>query len=403
MQCEVMVRNKGLVISLLAFVVIIAGAGVDIFLPSLPFIGRAFGVAVQKTQLIVVLYVASYGFFQIFAGIVIDAFDHKKVLLFSLLLFSIATLLMPVSYIFNYGINVFLGIRILQAVFAAGIGVGVRVLLTDYFSGSSLVKYASYITSSWSVGPILAPCAGGYLQHLLGWRASFYFLSAYSFIVLVVAFFYLPDVKHVSCQFNIQRIFSNYIKVFKNKAIICGAVSCGLAYGFIVMYNVAGPFLVEKILGYSPVFYGHMALFFGLSWLLGSVILQKIATRSNVEVIMYLVLMAGVIISIVMLILALNNHFNLWSVLIPPLLLFVIGAMLFAYCYGRCLSIFLEAKGVSSAALGAIYCMVAALASAVGSSFKSTSLIPLASGYLVVIMVAVFVFFLMQRFVKQCR
>ena len=59
--------------------------------------------------------------------------------------------------------------------------------------------------------------------------------------------------------------------------------------------------------------------------------------------------------------------------------------------------------GVASAAMGGLYCVIAAVVSAVSTQLESTTLTPLALSYIVVIGLAFIFFYLKDRFVLVKR
>ncbi|GAB4393504.1 MAG: Bcr/CflA family efflux MFS transporter [Gammaproteobacteria bacterium] len=375
---------------LAALTVVIVGASVDMFVPSLPSIHTVFNTSMQKTQLIVAVYLVSYGIFQLIAGSIADSFGRRKTLLFSLVGFVASTLCIPICR----DINVLLGLRFMQGIFAAGIGVCSRVLVSDVFSGVTLAKHASYLTFAWAIGPIFSPYLGGYLQHIWGWQASFYFLGIYSLVIALLIFFMLPETFTVLHRFHIKVILSNYLTIYFNKAFIASTLACGCAYSFVTMYNVVGPFLIQQTLGYSAVVYGRIALVLGIGWLSGNLLCRKIVTQGSSDKVIYIVLSIGIVIAVSMLILARIDYFNLWSAFIPPVLLFMVGGMLFSYCFGKCLSLFPHMGGTASAAMGSLYSVIAAAVSALSTLITSKHLTPLAVSYLIIIILALFFFHL---------
>uniref|UniRef100_A0AAU6WN91 Major facilitator superfamily (MFS) profile domain-containing protein n=1 Tax=Chryseobacterium endophyticum TaxID=1854762 RepID=A0AAU6WN91_9FLAO len=46
------------------------------------------------------------------------------------------------------------------------------------------------MTIVWSVGPIIAPFIGGYLQKNFGWQSNFYVLAGYSALLLISEFIF---------------------------------------------------------------------------------------------------------------------------------------------------------------------------------------------------------------------
>ena len=149
---------------------------------------------------------------------------RRPVLVSSLLGYVIVVFLIP----WSDNIYVLLFLRLLQGIFAAGIGVIARALLTDAFTGKTLKKYASYITFAWAIGSIFSPYLGGYLQHYFGWQAVFYFLSIYSTTVFLLVAIFLRETIPNRHRFQLPVITKNYKHVLTHKIFVAGALSCGL-------------------------------------------------------------------------------------------------------------------------------------------------------------------------------
>lgn len=56
----------------------------------------------------------------------------------------------------------------------------------DVYDGEERKHYLSIMTIVWSLGPIIAPFIGGYLQKSFGWQSNFTVLAAYSLIILIL-------------------------------------------------------------------------------------------------------------------------------------------------------------------------------------------------------------------------
>ncbi len=90
-----------------------------------------------------------------------------------------------------------------------------RSVIPDLFEGRELYKWMNYMVMAWSMGPIIAPAIGGYLQHYFGWKSNFYFLATYTILTGLLVYFYLPETsKHRhSFQFlNIEAVCANFIE-----------------------------------------------------------------------------------------------------------------------------------------------------------------------------------------------
>ena len=123
-------------------------------------------------QLSITLFAISFGLTQWIAGPISDAIGRHRPILLALLI-QILSLIMIICTDNIYVLNC--------ARFVQGFGVGLmivptRAILSDILSGEQLKKHLTYITTSFSIGPIVAPFLGGYLQHYFSWQANFSFI-----------------------------------------------------------------------------------------------------------------------------------------------------------------------------------------------------------------------------------
>ena len=396
---EIRITGHKIILTIILFSIVIMGANVDIFVPSLPAIHLAFDTSMRKAQAVVTTYLFAYGIFQLVAGGIADSFGRRKTILSSSAAFVITTFIIP----FSPNIYVLLGLRLLQGIFAAGMAVCLRTILSDVFSGSMLAKAATYLTFFWAIGPIISPFLGGYLQHLFGWKASFYFLGGYSLIALIAMIFFLPETITTKHKFHITTISKNYFKIYTNNIFIIGALTCGCAYSFITIFNVTGPFLIQNKLNYSPVFYGHIALFLGLSWLAGNLLCRLINTKSYCKKVITYSNAIAVAISLIMTITVRLGVFNIWNITIPTLCLFFITGIIFPYFFGHCLSLFPQIGGTASAAMGTLYTVMAAAVSSLSTLLKSATLTPLAYSYLALAALTLFFILLRNNMTKNVQ
>jgi DHA1 family bicyclomycin/chloramphenicol resistance-like MFS transporter len=370
----------------------IVGSSVDMFVPSLPAIHRVFQCSMQRAQLVVVVYIFAYGLCQFFAGSISDSFGRRRTLLYAVLGFIVATIAVP----FCHTINQVLALRALEGMFAASIAVCARAVLSDVFVGEALAKYASYFVFAWTLGPILSPYLGGYLQHLFGWEAAFFVLAGYASFILVLLYFCLPETISQRHDFHFKKIIHNYKRLYVCWPFVAGAVICGCVYGFATMYNVIGPFLIEHVLHYNSVVYGRIALMVGVGWLAGVLCCRFVVASRHLPLILMVSLLLGLSAALIMLFFALDQRLTLWTASLPVAVLFLLGGLLFSYYFGACLRLFPKMGGAASAGMGVLYTLIAALVSSLSTFLQSTSLLSLACAYLFLVLVVVGLFVMLS-------
>ncbi len=155
----------------LATLVLLAGLSaltMNIFLPSLPRMSDWFGVPYAVMQQSVPLYLVFSAALQVVVGPLSDRFGRRKVLLWSLGLFllaSVGTLVAPDA-------TTFLICRMAQAVIASGMALS-RAIVRDITSDAEAATMIGYVTMGMSIVPMIGPVIGGWLDDLIGWQANF--------------------------------------------------------------------------------------------------------------------------------------------------------------------------------------------------------------------------------------
>ncbi|MAZ77304.1 MAG: hypothetical protein CMF39_01325, partial [Legionellaceae bacterium] len=144
------------------FMVPFTGMGIDLYAPSLPWIMKAFGTTVTLTKLTIPMFLIGYALGPIFFGTLSDTYGRKPLLYWGLLLYVFSCFVMIVMP----NIWVMLAMRIFQGAAAGSIGVAFRAMTSDtYKVGHELHKMGASIGTAWTLGPVIAPFIGSYLQH----------------------------------------------------------------------------------------------------------------------------------------------------------------------------------------------------------------------------------------------
>ncbi|MDR0228325.1 MAG: MFS transporter [Flavobacteriaceae bacterium] len=255
--------------TILAFCSIpLSGFVTDIYLPSFPAMAKGLAVSEQDIQLTLTCYLLSYGISQIFVGSLLDNIGRYKPRLVALIILILTnigiTLMDNITYICF--------LRIIQGIAISTMVVATRALFMDIYDETKRQYYLSYFTIVWSCGPILAPFLGGYLDKIFDWHANFYFLALYAGILflldLLISGESIPEKK----KFNLSDTLDLYKIMLSDKKFMTGTLLLGLSYSIVMIFNIAGPFLIENTFNFNSVIIGYCTLILGFSWMLGGVI-----------------------------------------------------------------------------------------------------------------------------------
>ncbi|MCF6776609.1 MFS transporter [Thiotrichales bacterium 19X7-9] len=360
------------------FTIPLGGMSTDIYLPSLPSMAHYFDVSKMMVQLTVTLFALGLGIGQAVAGPISDALGRKRPFLFGLLLQIIAVIFILTTH----SVNALIIARLFQGFGSAFMMVPARAILNDTFEGDALKKQYTYITAAFALGPIIAPFIGGYLEHYFNWQANFIFVLVYLIVLLIFMVLFIDESIEQKKPFSLMHITSSYITVLENKLFLTGGILVSFFLGYVAIFNVVGPFIIQEVLDKSAIFYGYMALVMGAAWFSGNMtsrIFFKYSRYAKTNIMLIIMLIAA----ITMLILS-YGELNIFKLIIPVFVMIFCGGFLFPIYVGECLSIFRAQAASANGLLFALIWIVFSLFSLIGTWLKVHSLLPLALCYFIV-------------------
>ena len=365
---------------LMYFLVAFGGIVVDIVVPSLPSIQKAFSSTEVLTQWAFAAAMVGFGVGQFFAGFIVDAYGRKKPMLLGGLFLAVslyATTIVP-------SIQLVILLRLVQGLAVSLVCVGGRAVIKDLFHGEQYLKTVNWITISFAMGITLSPFAGAYILELFSWKMVFQALAS---VVLIGWILLLVCYQETHTNFhpiNMTSIKGNLSEMFADSRFLRSSIICGVFYSILPAFNTVSPFLVQSQLGYSPVFYGYIALFLAACWLLGNamnIILFKVSAESKTRVSLY----ASFIATLISVIYLLLNGLSLYVFIAPVAVIIFSLGMLFPLYLGKALAPFNHIAGIANATVFSGSWIATAAISFIASSLPSSSAEPLLVMYLVLI------------------
>ena len=175
--------------ALLALLTAVGPMSVDLYLPSLPELGRVFGASVPQVQLTLSGDPLCFAIGQIVFGPISDHVGRKPVLLAALSLYVAVCL----SCLFATSIEMLIALRCLQALGVAGAPVLARAIVRDLYQGVRAGRELARMGSITALAPVVAPSLGGVLQATFGWRASFLGMAALGLCAIILVVRLLPE------------------------------------------------------------------------------------------------------------------------------------------------------------------------------------------------------------------
>lgn len=250
--------------------------GINIVVPSMPALERAFAASYDAVQLTLSLYLASIAVAQIIIGPLSDRFGRRPVLLAGLAVFVVASGLAP----FASDIGTLVLIRILQAAGGcAGIVLG-RAIIRDLYRRDQAASMIGYVTTGLALAPMLGVIVGGHLQEGFGWQASFWLLLLLGAAGLAIAWIDLSETNATpSERMALGGMFGDFRRLMAEPTFVIYTVISSLTSGIFFAFLGGAPLVAEIMLGMSPSQYGNFFAMVAGGYAIGNLISGRFTAR----------------------------------------------------------------------------------------------------------------------------
>ena len=180
-------------VALLAMLMAINSMAIDAMIPALPAIGRDLGVAsANSRQLVVIAYMAGFGFGHLGWGPLADRFGRKTTLGIGVGLYAGFALLCGVSTSFE----MLIAGRLAMGMSAAVTRVLATAMVRDLFEGEAMARVMSLVSMTFMVVPMIAPTLGQAILLVAPWRAIFVVFAGFAGVMWWWSFIRLPETLH---------------------------------------------------------------------------------------------------------------------------------------------------------------------------------------------------------------
>lgn len=224
-------------IVLISSVMMLVAFGIDSMLPALPDIGRSLDVPDQNDRpLVISAFLGGFSVSLLFVGTLSDRYGRRRLLLFSLFGFLLASLVCALVTSFEQ----LLVARLVQGMMAAGGQVIIRSVVRDRFAGRDMAQVMSLASMIFMAAPILAPAMGQVVLEIGPWQWIFGALALIGLAVWGWAYARLPETLADESRIPIRRetLISGARTVISDRmslgySLAMSFISCAL-FGFLL-------------------------------------------------------------------------------------------------------------------------------------------------------------------------
>ncbi len=308
--------------SYLSLIMMISFASVNavLFTPALPNIANYFAISESAAQQTITWFLVGYAIGQLIYGPIANRLGRKPALYIGISLQIWSSFLCVFSGMIHSYLLLVLG----RFLLALGSGVGLKMtftLLNETLSPQEATKKISYSMLAFAITPGLGVMIGGILNDHFGWTSTFYAGALYGFILLILTTQFKETKKEVDLNaLKLSHLKEGYIRQFKNKQLIIGALLMGTASCFIYIFAALAPFIAINILHMSSSDYGSANLLPAIGLILGSLICARFAKKYDPTQVIKMGILITVLGSFTMLLLNLLQLSAIYSLFLPMII-----------------------------------------------------------------------------------
>ena len=187
--------------AMLAGLMALNAFAIDAMIPALPDIGHTLDVAEEnRRQLVVVAYFMGFASTQLFWGPLADRFGRKPILAAGVILYSLFALLCA----FAGSFALLIAGRVAMGASAAVTRVLVIAMVRDLFESEAMARVMSLVFMTFMIVPVIAPSVGQAILLAADWRAIFFVLAGYGFVMLAWSWIRLPETLHPAFRRSLE-------------------------------------------------------------------------------------------------------------------------------------------------------------------------------------------------------
>jgi Bcr/CflA subfamily drug resistance transporter len=228
----------------------------DMYLPALPLIADDFQVSLSQVQLTITAWLAGSMAVQLIVGPLSDRYGRRPVLFGGGVLFLLSTL----GCSFAPSLDWLIVARFVQGIGVCTMMVAGYASIHDLYDDREAIHILVWMGTAAVVAPAIGPVFGGLFLLFTTWKSIFLSLFILGVIALSGLWFIMPEStsSHNRHPLNIKSLLTSYYQILANRSFMMSSLSFALAYGGIIGWITASPFILMENLHLTPAQFGFL-------------------------------------------------------------------------------------------------------------------------------------------------
>ena len=249
----------------------------DFYLPALPEIASQLNTSTTLTQLSLTSALIGLGLGQLFFGPLSDRIGRKTPLLFSLLLFVLASVLCASTQ----NIYALIGWRFVQGVAGAGGSVLARSIARDNYHGTMLTQFFALLMTVNGIAPVVSPVLGGYIASHFDWRMLFWVMAGAGLALLISSQLFIRE--SLTEKQGGGSLTQTARTVLKNRRFMRYCLIQAFMMAGLFSYIGSSSFVMQSEYGMSAMQFSLLFGLNGIGLIIAAMIFSRLARRFSAE------------------------------------------------------------------------------------------------------------------------
>jgi DHA1 family bicyclomycin/chloramphenicol resistance-like MFS transporter len=357
--------------TLLGVLIGLTALGMDMFLPSVPAIAKAFDAEPGSAQLAVTTYLLGLAAGQFAWGPLADRFGRKPVLLAALGLFFVSSAACAVA-------DSLASLVMLRFAQGAGMSSGpviARSVVRDLAAHEQAAHLLGRMTAVFGFFPVFGPLIGAQVLALGGWNAVFWVYAAFALVLLAIVALRFPETAPADRPaISVARIAERYRLLLRDRRFVAPLATALCAQMGILAFVASSSLVLVQALRLTPTAFSVLFAIVMIGQITGGFVGSRLVLRLGIARMVRLgttlALVAGALLAILV-----YGGASHWSAIVLPMLGYILGcALLLPNATAAALTPFPGMAGAASSLLGVLPFALGALVSALlGATFDGTA------------------------------
>ena len=364
-------------ILLLGALTAFGAVSIDLYLPSMPAIGREFAVRPDVVQRSMAAFFIGMAVGQLIYGPLSDRFGRRRPLLAGIAIYIVASLGCAVAP----SIDWLIAGRLVQALGACAGIVIARAIVRDLYDHRDSARIFSLLVLVLGVAPMIAPTVGGWIVSVASWRVIFYVLTGFGVLVGAGVLLTLSESRsHETHELaRGETALSAYAGLLRRRRLLGYVLAGALSGACLFTYIAVAPTLLIDVWGFSPRQFGWLFALMAVGVIGSSQVNRRLLLHHPSDQILAVASLCGVATGLSLLLVAATGAGGKWGVLAMLFLTLTSYGFMAANTQAGALSIDPLRAGSTSALVGAASFAAGALASTVAALFHDATAVPMAA------------------------